>query len=73
MPEPDDIVDATLAAIAEGTPVDWEALGSAASSESLRAVLADLKIVAGVAMAGHLPGGEQARASVASGHMSVPP
>ena len=39
----------TAARIAEGTPVDWQKLEASATSESFRALLHDLKIVAAVA------------------------
>lgn len=48
----DEIVETALAAIAEGTPIDWEALGSSSASDSVRTLLADLRIVAGVAASG---------------------
>src|SRR5215472_11078551 len=42
------VVDA-LRAIVAGTPVDWTALGSSRSEESLRNVIRDLKLISQIA------------------------
>ena len=45
----DELLLEAIGRITDGQPVDWDALESAASSESLRARIAELKIIGGVA------------------------
>jgi eukaryotic-like serine/threonine-protein kinase len=49
MPDRDEILADTIGKIADGAPIDWVALESRAASDSMRALIAELKIVAGVA------------------------
>ena len=49
MPDHDEILSQIIATISEGREVDWGAIESGSATDSLRALIAELKIVAGVA------------------------
>ena len=77
MPDRDEILADTIGKIADGTPVDWVTLESQAASDSMKALIAELKIVAGVAeLARQTPpavaGQHQVRqAPVTWGHLKI--
>ena len=81
MPTDDELILEAIGRITDGQPVDWDALESAASSESLRARIAELKIIGGVADLARStpaadtmgpPDGERAgRPTITWGHLKI--
>jgi serine/threonine-protein kinase len=61
MTNDDDLILEAIDRIADGQPVDWSVLEASASSESLRARIAELKIIAGVADLARSPDAEESR------------
>jgi hypothetical protein len=79
MSQHDELLRDTIAKIAEGTPVDWAALEASVGSESFRAILDELKVVAGVADFARTPAsspltlthGEPGDAATSWGHLQL--